>query len=103
MMLKIYKGFDVSFLKELDGTPLIEENVASKVDVLSFDKGTRKKLQRELLDLEEKDVVWITYQEYSLIKGRVDEAVTEDGLEVVIYRNNLFPDYYPIEFDLTEE
>ena len=44
-----------------------------------------------------------TYQEYSLIKGRVDEAVTEDGLEVVIYRNNLFPDYYPIEFDLTEE
>lgn len=102
-MLKIYKGFDVSFLKELDGTPLIEENVASKVDVLSFDKGTRKKLQRELLDLEEKDVVWITYQEYSLIKGRVDEAVTEDGLEVVIYRNNLFPDYYPIEFDLTEE
>lgn len=103
MMLKIYKGFDVSFLKELDETPLIEENVASKVDVLSFDKRTRKKLQRELLDLEETDVVWITYQEYSLIKGRVDEAVTEDGLEVVIYRNNLFPDYYPIEFDLTEE
>lgn len=103
MMLKIYKGFDVSFLKELDGTPLIEGNVASKVDVLSFDKRTRKKLQRELLDLEETDVVWITYQEYSLIKGRVDEAVTEDGLEVVIYRNNLFPDYYPIEFDLTEE
>lgn len=102
-MLKIYKGFDVSFLKELDGTPLIEGNVASKVDVLSFDKRTRKKLQRELLDLEETDVVWITYQEYSLIKGRVDEAVTEDGLEVVIYRNNLFPDYYPIEFDLTEE
>ena len=103
MMLKIYKGFDVSFLKELDGTPLIEGIAASKVDVLSFDKRTRKKLQRELLDLEETDVVWITYQEYSLIKGRVDEAVTEDGLEVVIYRNNLFPDYYPIEFDLTEE
>lgn len=103
MKLKIYKGFETSFLEKLDETPLIEGNVASKVDVLSFDKKTRKKLERELLDLEESDVVWITYQEYSLIKGRVDEAVAEDGLEVVIYRNNLFPDYYPIEFDLTEE
>lgn len=103
MKLKIYKGFETSFLEKLDETPLIEGNVASKVDVLSFDKKTRKKLERELLDLEEPDVVWITYQEYSLIKGRVDEAVAEDGLEVVIYRNNLFPDYYPIEFDLTEE
>lgn len=89
MKLKIYKGFETSFLEKLDETPLIEGNVASKVDVLSFDKKTRKKLERELLDLEEPDVVWITYQEYSLIKGRVDEAVAEDGLEVVIYRNNL--------------
>lgn len=103
MKLKIYKGFSIAFLKELDETPLIEGDVLSKVDVLSFNKKTRKKLERELLDLEESDVVWVTYQEYSLIKNRVDEAVTEDDLEVVIYRNNLFPDYYPIEFDLTEE
>lgn len=68
MKLKIYKGFETSFLEKLDETPLIEGNVASKVDVLSFDKKTRKKLERELLDLEESDVVWITYQEYSLIK-----------------------------------
>lgn len=43
------------------------------------------------------------YQEYSLIKTRVEEAAEEDGLEVVIYRNNLCPDYYPIEFSITEE
>lgn len=52
MKLKIYKGFETSFLEKLDETPLIEGNVASKVDVLSFDKKTRKKLERELLDLE---------------------------------------------------
>lgn len=56
-----------------------------------------------MIDLEDFDEVWITYEEYSLIKSRVDEAVAEDGLEVVIYRNNLYPDYYPIEFNLTEE
>ena len=52
--------------------------------------------------MEDSDEVWITYQEYSLVKTRVEEAAEEDGLEVVIYRNNLYPDYYPIEFSITE-
>jgi len=103
MKLIIYKGFDIAFLEQLDGTPLVDGSIAAKINVLSFQKKTRKNLERELLDLEDSDVVWITYQEYSLIKARVDEAVAEDGLEVVIYRNNLFPDYYPIEFELSEE
>lgn len=103
MKLKIYKGFDIAFLEELDIRPLVEGDTISKIDVLSFDKKTRKKLERELIDLEDSDEVWITYQEYSLIKSRVEEAVAEDGLEVVFYRNNLYPDYYPIEFSLTEE
>lgn len=103
MKLKIYKGFEIAFLKELDGMPLVEGDIAAKVDVLSFDKKTRKKLKRELIDLEISDEVWITYQEYSLIKTTVDEAVAEDDLEVVIYKNNLYPDYYPIEFPLTDE
>lgn len=106
MKLKIYKGFSISFLEELDEKPLVKGDVVSKIDVLSFDKKTRKKLERELLDLDECvecDEVWITYQEYSLIKDSVDRAVKEDDLEVIIYRNNLFPDYYPIEFNLTEE
>ena len=103
MKLLIYKGFDIAFLEQLDETPLVDGDIAAKINVLSSQKKTRKVLERELLDLEDSDVVWITYQEYSLIKTRVDEAVVEDGLEVVIYRNNLFPDYYPIEFELTEE
>ncbi len=85
MKLKIYKGFDIAFLEELDDRPLVEGDSTSKIDVLSFDKKTRKKLERELIDLEDSDEVWITYQEYSLIKSRVEEAVVEDGLEVVIY------------------
>lgn len=103
MKLKIYKGFDIDFLKHLDETPLVNDDIEAKINVLSFQKKNRKALERELLDLEDSDVVWITYQEYSLIKARVDEAIAEDGLEVVIYRNNLFPDYYPIEIALTEE
>lgn len=49
MKLKIYKGFETSFLEKLDETPLIEGNVASKVDVLSFDKTLLiKRLARNL-------------------------------------------------------
>lgn len=103
MKLMIYKGFNIAFLDKLDARPLVEGDTMSKIDVLAFNKKTRKKLERELIDLEDSDEVWITYQEYSLIKTRVEEAAEEDGLEVVIYRNNLYPDYYPIEFSITEE
>lgn len=103
MKLRIYKGFNVAFLENLGGRSLVDGKMIFKIDVLSFDKKTRKRLERELIDLEDSDDVWITYQEYSLIKTRVDEAVVEDDLEVIIYRNNLYPDYYPIEFPLTDE
>lgn len=103
MKLEVYKGFGIAFLKDLHKKPLVNGDMVSKIDVLSFDKKTSKELKRALLDLEESDEAWVTYQEYSLIKNNVDNAMAEDGLEIVIYRNNLFPDYYPIEFDLTDE
>ena len=46
--------------------------------------------------------MWITYEEYSLIKNRVDEAIKEDGLKVVLIKNNIYPDYYPIPFSIDE-
>ena len=56
-----------------------------------------------LISLEEDDDAWVTYEEYSLINKRVNDAIEEDGLQLTIYRNNLYPDYYPIEFDINPE
>ena len=103
MKLFIYKGFSKEFLEKLEERPLVTGDIFNKINVLSFDNKTRKTLEKELLNLEDSDTVWITYQEYSLIKTRIDEAIEEDGLEVIIYKNNLFPDYYPIEFAITDE
>lgn len=103
MKLIIYKGFGNSFLERLDETPLVDNNVNSKINVLEFDKKTKKMLDKALLDLEDDDTAWITYQEYSLIKARVDEATREDGLKIQIKVNNLYPDYYPIEFEITDQ
>lgn len=103
MKINVYKGFDLAFLEQVEERPLVEGDLYDKIHVLDYDRKTRKRLERELLDLEEDDSVWITYQEYTLIKNRVDDAVAEDDLKVVIYKNNLYPDYYPIEFPIEEE
>ena len=102
MKLIVYKGFDNTFLEHIDGTPLVDSDIDNKKNVLKYDKKTRKKLDMALLSLEDNDIAWVTYEEYTLIKNRVDDAIAEDGLKLTIYRNNLYPDYYPIEFDLDE-
>lgn len=103
MKLTVYKGFDAAFLEELREPPLVEGTIETKKNVLSFDKKARKQLDIALLGLEDTDEVWITYEEYTLLKTRVDEAISEDGLQLVIFRNNLYPDYYPISFEMSEE
>lgn len=103
MRLTVYKGFDCDFLKHVKGTPLLDGSLSDKKNVLKYNKQTRKKLDIALLSLEDDESAWITYEEYSLVKKRIDDAVAEDGLILTIYRNNLFPDYYPVEFDMSEE
>ena len=103
MRIEVYKGFDEAFLCALEQRPLLNIPVSQKKNVLLYDKDIRKKLDIALLSLDEDDVSWLTYEEYSLIKNRIDDAITEDELEVVIFRNNLYPEYYPIEFDISSE
>ena len=103
MELLVYKGFDEAFLSLLTDRPLVENDIYKKINVLQFDKSFRRQLQRALLSLEEGDKAWITYEEYALIKRDVDNAMDVDGVQVTIYINNLYPDYYPISFDISDE
>ena len=103
MELKIYKGFDAEFLSQIEDTPLVDNNDELKRNVLLFDKKVRKQLDLALLGLEDDDSAWITYEEYTLIKTRIDEAVSNYGLKIVFYRNNIYPDYYPIPFELNDD
>lgn len=103
MELKIYKGFDLAFLEQLDDSPLIENSLESKKNVLLFDKKTKKQLDIALLELDDDKSAWITYEEYTLIKTRIEEAIKDYDLKVTIYKNNLYPDYYPIPFELNND
>lgn len=103
MKLIIYKGFKSDFLTSINVEPLIKNDYALKRDVLNFDKKYRKQLELALITLQDNESAWITYEEFSLIKNRVEDAIEDDGLEVIILKNNLYPDYYPIEFNISSE
>ena len=100
MKLTVYKGFSADFLTALDCKPLVDDSILKKKNVLQYDKTFRKQLDIALLSMNDDDHFWITYEEYSLLKRRIDDAVSEDGLELIILKNNLFPEYYPIEFEI---
>ena len=53
--------------------------------------------------MEDDDERWISYEEFSHIKDRVKLSITDYDLEVTLYINNQYPDYYPLEFTLSDE
>lgn len=103
MKLTVYKGFSQEFLEALDEQPLVKEDISLKKNVLQYDNSVRKRLAKALFSLDECDSAWITYEEYALIAKKVDDAIAEDSLNVKVFRNNLYPDYYPIDFQITPE
>ena len=103
MILLVYKGFEEDFLSKIEDKPLVDMNIMDRLNVLKYSKKMRKQIDMALLSLEEDDKVWLTYEEYTLIKNRVDDAMREDGLRLTIFTNNLYPDYYPLPFELPEE
>lgn len=103
MNLTVYKGFDISFLADLEIAPLVEGSIEGKKNVLLFDNMSSRKLEKALLNLEDDAEAWILYEEYSLIKTAIDNAVDKYGLQLTIFRNNLYPDYYPVEFEMSDE
>lgn len=103
MNLTVYKGFDRIFLESIQEKPLVRGEISTKTNVLQFDNAARKKLAKALLSLDEGDSAWITYEEYSLINKWIEDAVEEDGLKLTIFRNNLYPDCYPIPFPVDPE
>lgn len=103
MKIQIYKGFDDNFLSEIGDAPLLQGVVNEKQDVLLFDRKYRKQLERALLDMDEDDTRWVTYEEYTLIKTRIDDAMELDDLHLEVIQNNLYPEYYPIPFAIPED
>ena len=102
MRLIVYKGFSKKFLLSVSEEMLVDNSIEEKKNILLFDKKTRKKLDAALLSLDDDETAWVTYEEYTLIKNRVDDAIVEDNLQLIIYVNNLYPEYYPLEISMND-
>ncbi len=102
MELRIYKGFDADFLSGLDCRPLVEEPPCKKLDPASFDVKLKKRLDAAVTLMDDDDVKWMTYEEFSLVHEKVVMAIKEYGLKAVCHVNNLWPDVYPLPFTLDE-
>ena len=106
MELIVYKGFSISFLEKLDlNEALVVGKLLDKVNVLSFNKEIKKKLDISLKSLDQNDSKWVTYEEYTLIKYSVSLSIEDDDyqLKVTVINNNLFADVFPIPFKIDEK
>ena len=63
MKLLVYKGFSADFLTTITVLPLVNSEIAAKKNVLLFDNKIRRALDRSLLNMDEDDEFWITYEE----------------------------------------
>lgn len=108
MKLIVYKGFDAAFFSQVEEMPLVETEIEKKQNVLLFDKTTRKQLRAGLLGMEEDETAWMTYEEYTLVQSDIEtmrreaEELKETPVQVLLYVNNLYPDYYPLPFALSD-
>ena len=69
MKLFVYKGFPTDFLAALTVLPLVDSKIASKKNVLLFDNKVRRALDRALLNMEDDEEFWITYERICFVEG----------------------------------
>lgn len=103
MLLKIYKGFDSEFYKNITFKSLVDGSINERVNVLSYNKNFILKLSAALLAMKDDDVRWITYDEFSLVKDAVLYSINLLGLNVEFIINNMLPDVYKLNFALDDE
>ena len=103
MKLVVYKGFNKEFLESLAEEPLLDISISKRQNVLKYTKDFNRKLRRALSQFDDEEVAWITYEEYTFIKEAIDAEVKYGDINLVIIRNNLYPDSYPVEFEISPE
>lgn len=102
MRLDVYKGFDNNFLGTITTQPLVSCSLESRLNTINYDRNYVKKLSIAILSMSTDDHYWILYEEFSVIKETIDNAIKQDALDVRIIKNNLYPDYYLIPFEVSD-
>lgn len=98
MKLYVYKGFDVSFLSNINENPLIDSDVNQKTNYLKIDVN---KVAMDIISKSSSEGnYWMTYEEYQAGANAINYIPNK---EIVILKNNIYPDIYPIYTEVSEE
>ncbi len=98
MKVYVYKGFDFDFLSNIKYNPLVNSDINQKIDYLKIDD---KKIAMDIISKADDDgEYWMTYEEYQ-IGLNVINFIPER--EIIILKNNVYPDIYPIYSNVSEE
>lgn len=103
MKLKIFKGFNKDFLSKLEYEPLYESSIEIKTDIFRLDDKYKDELEDNLVLKKNRDVLWITYEEYELIYEMVNVIASSRKIIVEVINNNIYPEIYPTDLELADE
>lgn len=94
-VLKVYKGFELDFLKSLKELPLVNDDIEHRIQVLNMDEEYLRKMLSEVVQFRS-GVRWITYEEFSRLYEDGIQLLKTMGIEVIVEKNNIYPDVYPL-------
>ena len=97
--LYVLKGFERSFIEEFDQEPLIKNSLDDKIDIRILNDDYKRELMSRLLVFT--GFKFATYEEFVLIQELGEEFIRLAQVEIIILKNLVYPDYYPV--DLIDE
>ena len=104
MKIKVYKGFNIDFLKGIAETPLPNKPIEDKVNCFKLNSGNQNMMSEllELLNTENK-CAWMTYEEYEISYKYINPFVEDGKVHIKIIKNNLYPDIYPSPIPISDD
>lgn len=103
MKLVVYKGFSNKFLKKLNIEPLVATPIEDKKNIGKLNNNYEQKIIKTMVLEENLEKAWITYEEYELAYEEINAFAKTVNISVEIVNNNIYPDLYPLEQEISEE
>lgn len=99
--LYIYKGFSLDELKKIRYPALVDTKIEDKISIINLNDDYKRELMGKLMTFNGE--YYITYEEFVLIQELGEEIIRLSQAELIIFRNAIFPEYYPYIEISTEE
>lgn len=103
MKLRVYKGFDLEFLKKIEYRPLIDSSIESKKNIFVLNNDYLEDITNSIFIKKDIEEAWITYEEFELAYDVISLRANQRKISIEIINNNVYPEIYPIELNISPD